>query len=70
MDRDPYFENNASKYAAEAIRFDSQGFYDLAIQSYRNAIEDLVRSVLLHPNYKLNNVWLKAIIPFRIKRAC
>ena len=32
-------ENNASKYAAEAIRLDSQGSRGMAVQSYQRAIE-------------------------------
>ena len=36
-------ENSASKYAAEAIRLDSQGSRGMAIQSYQRAIESLVK---------------------------
>ena len=36
-------ENSASKYAAEAIRLDSQGSRGMAIQSYQRAIEALVK---------------------------
>ena len=35
-------ENCASKYAAEAIRLDSQGSRNNAIQAYQRAIDSLV----------------------------
>ena len=47
-------ENSASKYAAEAIRLDSQGSRGMAIQSYQHAIEALVKLVQIYPEYKLN----------------
>ena len=40
-------ENSASKYAAEAIRLDSEGSKGMAIQAYQRAIEALVKA---HPN--------------------
>ena len=50
-------ENVASKYAAEAIRLDSQGSRGMAIQSYQRAIEALVKLVQIYPEYKLNKVY-------------
>src|SRR5574341_1288365 len=52
-------ENSASKYAAEAIRLDSQGSRGMAIQSYQRAIEALVKLVQLYPDYKLNKVYME-----------
>ncbi|MGH9993261.1 MAG: AAA family ATPase [Nitrososphaera sp.] len=52
-------ENSASKYAAEAIRLDSQGSRGMAIQSYQRAIESLVKLVQLYPDYKLNKVYME-----------
>lgn len=52
-------ENSASKYAAEAIRLDSQGSRGMAIQSYQKAIEALVKLVQIYPDYKLNKVYME-----------
>ena len=35
-------EDDAKKYASEAIRLDSQGAYGMAIQMYQRAISTLV----------------------------
>jgi len=50
-------ENSASKYAAEAIRLDSQGSRGMAIQFYQRAIESLVKLVQIYPEYKLNKIY-------------
>ncbi|HEY8139823.1 MAG TPA: AAA family ATPase [Nitrososphaera sp.] len=52
-------ENSASKYAAEAIRLDSQGSRGMAIQSYQRAIEALLKLVHIYPDYKLNKVYME-----------
>jgi SpoVK/Ycf46/Vps4 family AAA+-type ATPase len=52
-------ENSASKYAAEAIRLDSQGSRGMAIQAYQRAIEVLVKLVQIYPDYKLNKVYME-----------
>lgn len=52
-------ENSASKYAAEAIRLDSQGSRGNAIQSYQRAIDALVKLVQIYPDYKLNKVYME-----------
>ena len=52
-------ENSASKFAAEAIRFDSQGSRASAIQSYQMAIEALVKLVQIYPEYKLNKIYME-----------
>ncbi|MBA3977539.1 MAG: AAA family ATPase [Nitrosopumilus sp.] len=52
-------ENTASKYAAEAIKLDSQGSHSVAIQSYQRASEALIRLVEIYPEYKLNRVYLE-----------
>src|ERR687888_879816 len=52
-------ENTASKYAAEAIRLDSQGSRGMAVQSYQHAIEALVELVQIYPEYKLNKVYME-----------
>ena len=52
-------ENSASKYAAEAIKQDSQGSRGMAIQSYQRAIEALLKLVNIYPDYKLNKVYME-----------
>jgi SpoVK/Ycf46/Vps4 family AAA+-type ATPase len=52
-------ENSASKYAAEAIRLDSQGSRGMAIKSYQSAIEALAKLVQIYPEYKLNKVYIE-----------
>jgi SpoVK/Ycf46/Vps4 family AAA+-type ATPase len=52
-------ENSASKYAAEAIRLDSQGSRGMAIQSYQRAIGALVKLVEIYPEYKLNKIYME-----------
>lgn len=52
-------ENSASRYAAEAIRLDSQGSRGMAIKSYQRAIESLVKLVQVFPEYKLNKIYIE-----------
>jgi SpoVK/Ycf46/Vps4 family AAA+-type ATPase len=50
-------ENSASKFAAEAIKLDSQGARGMAIANYQRAIESLVKLIQLYPDNKLNRVY-------------
>ena len=50
-------ENSASKYASDAIRFDSQGARGMAITNYQKAIESLVKLMDLYPYSKLNALY-------------
>lgn len=52
-------ENTASRYAAEAIKLDSQGSHSSAINSYQRASEALIKLVQIYPEYKLNRVYLE-----------
>lgn len=49
-------ENNASKYASDAIRLDSQGARGMAVANYQKAIDSLVKLIHLYPDNKLNRV--------------
>ncbi|MDA4118167.1 MAG: AAA family ATPase [Thaumarchaeota archaeon] len=51
-------EEDARKYAAEAIRHDSQGAHGMAIQMYQKAISTLIKLVRLYPDYKLNRHYM------------
>jgi SpoVK/Ycf46/Vps4 family AAA+-type ATPase len=50
-------ENSASRFAAEAIKLDSQGARGMAIANYQRAIESLVKLIQLYPENKLNRVY-------------
>lgn len=50
-------ENNASKYASDAIRLDSQGARGMAVANYQKAIDSLVKLIHLYPDNKLNRVY-------------
>ncbi|MFM7796636.1 MAG: AAA family ATPase, partial [Candidatus Nitrosotenuis sp.] len=50
-------ENNASKYASDAIKLDSQGARGMAIANYQKAIDSLVKLIQLYPDNKLNKVY-------------
>jgi len=52
-------ENSASKYAAEAIRLDSEGSNGHAISAYQRAVEALVKLVQIYPDYKLNKIYME-----------
>src|SRR5688572_14931023 len=52
-------ENTASKFAAEAIKLDSQGSHSSAITSYQRASAALIKLVQIYPEYKLNRVYLE-----------
>ena len=50
-------ENSASKYAADAIKADSQGAVGMAISGYQNASETLMKLMRLYPDSKLNRIY-------------
>src|SRR5574342_419575 len=50
-------ENSASKFAAEAIKLDSQGARGMAIANYQRAIDSLVKLIQLYPDNKLNKIY-------------
>jgi len=52
-------ENSDSKYAAEAIRLDSEGSNGQAISAYQRAVEALVKLVQIYPDYKLNKIYME-----------
>ena len=50
-------ENTASKYASEAIKFDSQGARGMAISQYQQAIDVLVKLLQLYPASRSNQMY-------------
>ncbi len=58
-------ENSASKFAAEAIKLDSQGARGMAIANYQRAIESLVKLIQLYPDNKLNRVYTERMAAYK-----
>ncbi len=58
-------ENSASRYASEAIKFDSQGARGMAITNYQKAIDALVRLMGLYPNSKLNPIYKERTVSYQ-----
>ena len=50
-------EKSASRYATNAIKYDSQGTRGLAITSYQKATESLLKLTRLYPDSKLNKIY-------------
>ena len=50
-------ERSASKYATEAIKYDSQGGRGMAITNYQKAIESLLKLQRLYPDSQLNKIY-------------
>ena len=50
-------EKSASKYAAAAIRADSQGAAGMAITDYQNASDTLLKLIRLYPTSSLNKIY-------------
>jgi len=50
-------ERSASKYASEAIKYDSQGGRGMAITNYQKAIESLLKLQRLYPDSQLNKIY-------------
>ena len=58
-------EDDAKKYASEAIRLDSQGAHGMAIQMYQKAISTLVKLVHLYPDYRLNRQYTERAMAYQ-----
>lgn len=58
-------ENAASRYAAEAIRLDSQGARGMAIEMYQRAIATLIKLAKLYPDYNLNKLYMERALAYQ-----
>ncbi|MDE1826831.1 MAG: AAA family ATPase [Thaumarchaeota archaeon] len=58
-------ENSASRFAAEAIKLDSQGARGMAISNYQRAIESLIKLIHLYPENKLNRVYQERVAAYQ-----
>jgi SpoVK/Ycf46/Vps4 family AAA+-type ATPase len=52
-------EKSASKYAAAAIKADSQGAIGMAITDYQNASDTLMKLIRLYPTSTLNKIYMQ-----------
>ena len=50
-------EKSASKYASDAIKYDSQGARGMAIAHYQKAIDTLFKLLNLYPDSRLNKIY-------------
>jgi len=50
-------EKSASRYATDAIKYDSQGTRGIAITNYQKATESLLKLTRLYPDSKLNKIY-------------
>ena len=50
-------EKSASKYATDAIKYDSQATRGMAITNYQKATESLLKLTRLYPASKLNKIY-------------
>ena len=50
-------EKNASRYASDAIKFDSHGSRGMAIGNYQKAIDSLIKLTRLYPDSKINKIY-------------
>ena len=58
-------ENEAMKYAAEAVKFDKMGDKDKATDSYRKAVEQLTRLIKLYPDYTFNKFYVEKVTTYQ-----
>ncbi len=58
-------EDDAKRYASEAIRLDSQGAHGMAIQMYQKSISTLVKLVHLYPDYRLNKQYTERAMAYQ-----
>ena len=54
-------EKNASRYASDAIKFDSHGSRGMAIGNYQKAIDSLIKLTRLYPDSKINKIYSERI---------
>jgi SpoVK/Ycf46/Vps4 family AAA+-type ATPase len=58
-------ENEAMKYAAEAVKYDKMGDKDKATDSYKKAVEQLTRLIKLYPDYTFNRFYVEKVTTYQ-----
>jgi SpoVK/Ycf46/Vps4 family AAA+-type ATPase len=60
-------EKSASKYATDAIKYDSQGTRGMAITNYQKATESLLKLTRLYPGSKLNKIYTERMKSYQAR---
>ena len=58
-------EQEAMRYAAEAVKYDKMGDKDRATDSYRKAVEQLTRLIKLYPEYTFNKFYVEKVTTYQ-----
>ncbi|MDP2900856.1 MAG: AAA family ATPase [Candidatus Bathyarchaeota archaeon] len=58
-------ENEAMKYAADAVKYDKMGDKDKAADSYKRAVEQLMRLIKLYPDYTFNKFYVEKVTTYQ-----
>jgi len=58
-------ENEAMKYAGEAVKYDKMGDKDKAADSYKKAVEQLTRLIKLYPDYTFNRFYVEKVTTYQ-----
>jgi len=58
-------ENEAMKYAADAVKYDKMGDKDKAAESYKRAVEQLTRLIKLYPDYTFNKFYVEKVTTYQ-----
>ena len=58
-------EQEAMRYAAEAVKFDKMGDKDKATDSYKKAVEQLTRLIKLYPEYTFNKFYVEKVTTYQ-----
>lgn len=58
-------EQEAMRYAAEAVKFDKMGDKDRATDSYKKAVEQLTRLIKLYPEYTFNKFYVEKVTTYQ-----
>ena len=58
-------ENEAMKYAADAVKYDKMGDKDKAADAYKRAVEQLTRLIKLYPDYTFNKFYVEKVTTYQ-----
>ena len=60
-----HLEQEAMRFAAEAVRYDKVGDKDKATDSYKKAVEYLTRLIKLYPDYTFNRLYVEKVTTYQ-----
>ena len=58
-------ENEAMKYAADAVKYDKMGDKEKAADAYKRAVEQLTRLIKLYPDYTFNKFYVEKVTTYQ-----